>query len=192
MTLKTHATTSLALGLALSGIYMQYNYNAEYFNRISEIANSGENMIQLITGLAPAAVVLTGIMAGGIFPDIDHDESLIYGELNMSWEEKFDRRGIVHTLVNVIGITLPFILLYMFAGGSEMVLTLGLSMSTGCVFHMLLDIFTDQGIMWLYPITRHRFRIPIITNYFVERLFRFIISFGLVTWGAYTWGNLFM
>ncbi|MFT4144396.1 MAG: metal-dependent hydrolase [Mobilitalea sp.] len=176
MTLKTHFETGIGLSLLLGGMLIQ----KIYFMDISSASKIG------ILG-----AILIGVTAGSVYPDFDRDESnLNEKDLNLRWENKLDHRGVVHTLINAVGVALPFLLLdFMLSKVTSLDLTwiaiLGLSMSVGCIWHMILDSLTPDGIMWLYPITRYRFRIPLIKNSATERLFRILVT------GAFIYGAVF-
>ena len=176
MTLKTHFETGIGLSLLLGGMLIE----KIYFMDISSASKIG------ILG-----AILIGVTAGSVYPDFDRDESNLNEKgLNLRWENKLDHRGVVHTLINAVGVALPFLLLdFMFSKVTSLDLTwiaiLGLSMSVGCIWHMILDSLTPNGIMWLYPITMHRFRIPLIKNSATERLFRILVT------GAFIYGAVF-
>lgn len=167
MTLKTHFQTGIGLSLLLGGMAIQ---------KIDVMDITPGAKIGLMISM------LVGITAGSVYPDIDCDETNLNAEeVSLQWESKFDHRGIIHTLINVVGVSLPFLLLtYLLNKVSSIDTTwfavLGISMSIGCVWHMLLDTLTPKGIMWLYPITVYRFRVPIVRNYIVERFFRIIVT----------------
>lgn len=84
------------------------------------------------------------------------------------WDGLFDHRQELHTLVNAIGSALPFLLIYgilsIFGLKLPWLLAMGAGMSLGCIWHMIIDTFTPQGIMWLYPLTRKRFSIPLVRS----------------------------
>lgn len=136
--------------------------------------------------IANTAMIIIGITAGSVYPDIDLNSSNLNGEaMSMEWEGSLDHRGIVHTLINVLGIvavfTIPALLLRMFELDASWLITLGLSMAIGCIGpHMMLDSLTPKGVMWLYPFTVFRFRIPIIKNYATERIFRILVTGALL------------
>lgn len=177
MTLKTHFETGIGLALLISGIGVP---------TIDAMDISDASKIGIL------AAILVGVTAGSVYPDIDLDESNLNAEdVALHWENKFDHRGIVHTLVN-LGLVLPFLLFSKILSqltslDVTWITVLGLSMGAGCVWHMLLDSLTTKGIMWLYPITGYRFRIPIIKNYTIERIFRILVTGGLLYGAIYYW-----
>lgn len=177
MTLKTHFETGIGLSMLIGGMAYQH---IDAMN-ISDSAKLG------ILG-----AILIGITAGSVYPDIDLNGSNLNAEnIRLQWESNFDHRGIVHTLVN-IGLTLPFLLLWKVLSiltpfNFTWVAVLGISMVLGCLWHMVLDSLTPKGIMWLYPLTVFRFRIPIIRNYATERIFRIIVTGILVYFAVQIW-----
>lgn len=178
MTLKTHFETGLGFSLLLGGRAVQ-EIDAMNISPVSKL------------GILGAVVI--GILAGSVYSDIDLDGSKLNAEdVDLHWENKLDHRGVVHTLINVVGVALPFLLLaFVLEKITSFDLTwitvLGLSMSIGCIWHMILDSLTPKGIMWLYPITAHRFRIPLIKNYATERIFRILVTGAMIYGAVYYW-----
>lgn len=178
MTLKTHFEVGIASSLLASGMYLNY---------ISPMLVDGSINGEMV--VANTAMIIIGITAGSVYPDIDLRKSNLNSEdVDMEWENNFGHRGIVHTLINAIGLlaifTLPALLMKNFIFDASWLMTLGISMAIGCIGpHMILDSLTPKGIMWLYPITMYRFRIPIIKNYTTERIFR-ILLVGLLLYNA--------
>lgn len=178
MTTKTHLETGMVLSLVASGLATE---------KLSVMD------ISPLSKIGAMAAIVVGITAGSIYPDIDHNGSnLNTCDVKMGWESKLDHRGVVHTLINSIGILLPFMLLNLLLKAvtslnTIVVSILGVSMSIGCVWHMMLDTLTPKGIMWLYPFTLYRFRIPIIKSYTTERLFRIVVTAVLLYGAVYLW-----
>ena len=180
MTIKTHATTAMALSMIVSGVAANYIYmeNPVFYDL---------NPKKLYIGVAHIAIC---IIAGAIYPDVDHDESLLsdFSFSDFEWEDKLERRGIVHTIFpNAFGVLIPFLLLNALLD-NQWIIRMGLAFSVGTIWHLIGgDIFTPEGIMLFYPFTRHKFKIPIIKTYEAERIYRFIVSFSLMAYGIYCW-----
>jgi membrane-bound metal-dependent hydrolase YbcI (DUF457 family) len=180
MTLKTHFETRIGLALLISGICGP---------TIDAMDISDASKIGIL------AAILVGVTAGSVYPDIDLAESNLNAEnVMLHWENNFDHRGIVHTLINVIGVSLPFLLMAWVLNrvttfDTTWIIVLCLSMSAGCVKHMLEDTFTPKGILWLYPFSMHRFRIPFIRNYVTERIFRILVTGSLLYKAIYYWST---
>lgn len=174
MTLKTHFETGIVLSLLLGGMAIQ---------KIDAMSITAGSKITVLSA------ILVGVTAGSVYPDIDFDKSnLNANDVDLQWESKFDHRGVIHTLVNVVGVSLPFFLLFRILTkvtslDLTWIFTLGLSMAVGNTWHMMLDSLTPKGIMWLYPVTVYRFRIPIIRNYTTERIFRILVT-GVMLYAA--------
>lgn len=178
MNLKTHFETGIGLSLLLGGMAIQ---------KIDVMNVSPASKIGIM------GAIIVGVTAGSVYDDIDRDGSNLNAEnVDMHWENNFDHRGIIHTLINVIGVALPFLLITWVLNKLTTVDTmwvgvLGLSMGVGCIWHMLLDTLTPKGIMWLYPITVHRFRIPIIKTNGTERIFRILVTGAMLYKAVYYW-----
>ena len=168
MTLKTHGTTSLSLGFMLSSIY------ANYANNLSS-SSSGFS-------LGVAGAIVLGTFAGGMLHDFDHNESNLYSDYaDMHWEDALEHRGPVHTLFYTIGVNIPFAIIYTIltmitSWNLTWLIALSAGLSIGCVWHLFEDSLTPKGVMWLWPITIYRFRIPIIKNIITEKIFEIIVS----------------
>ncbi|SHO53412.1 metal-dependent hydrolase [Anaerocolumna xylanovorans] len=180
MTLKTHFETGIGLSLLLGGSAIQK----------IDVMN-----ISPASKLGIMAAIVVGVAAGSVYPDIDLDESNLNAEdVDLHWENKLDRRGVVHTMINVVGVAFPFLLIAFVLGkvtslDFTWIAVLGLSMSVGCIWHMLVDTLTPDGIMWLYPITVYRFRIPLINNCTIERIFRILVTGVLIYGAVYYWST---
>ena len=178
MTLKTHFNTGLGLSLLFGGMVIP---------KIDAMDITDASKLGIL------AAIIIGITAGSVYPDIDLKESNLNAEdVDLRWENNFDHRGIVHTLINVIGVSLPFLLVAWVLKrvtnfDTTWIAVLGLSMSVGCVKHMLEDSFTPKGVLWLYPFTMRQFRIPIIKIYTTERIFRILVTGALLYRAIYYW-----
>lgn len=184
MTEKTHGTSGIAFGLAAAGAYAP--------NIIEKTANGPSIMSVVALGL-----ITFGIFAGSLYPDIDHSESILNGdEFMMDWEEKLEHRGVTHTIINAFGVLLPFAIVFalikLFTNwNTEPLIAFAASFAVGCLWHMVLDSFTPKGVMWLYPITLFRFRIPIVRNYISELIFALVVNIGLLILAANLWAEIF-
>ena len=175
MKLSTHATTSLSLGLCAAGFYLAKTVELDL--------HAGE----VWRGLN-SVVIASGIFAGGLYPNIDSKESLMRpnGYEVLEWEDNFGHRGVIHTLVNAIGINLPFlilrVLLSFLTKGKilDSISLLGLSMSIGCIWHMVMDTFSGDGIMWLYPLVKKKIKLPICNSEKVQLIFGVLVCAGFI------------
>ena len=196
MTLKTHVTTGLSLGFALSGLYANY-----MVNNISEfgVPVSLDNKYFVFRALC----IIIGTVAGAAYPDIDHKDSLLYtnGE-ETEWEENLGGRGdVVHTIFpNAFGVMIPFLLLEFIANkiglarlgiNLDWLVLLGVAMAVGIVWHLIGgDLFTPEGVMLFYPFSKCRVKIPIVKEYAVERIYRWIVSAALLFLSIKIWDPL--
>lgn len=63
---------------------------------------------------------------------------------------------------------------------------IGFSVFLGCVGHMLWDTFCKEGIMWLHPISKHRFSLaPITTSSPAESVFAAVTSIATAAWAVF-------
>lgn len=180
MTVKTHGVTGIALGLTIAGATLP-----QYVN----IATSHDNLVTIGT----MAAIILGTFAGAMYPDFDNDSSMLYAdEVYVSWKSKLSHRGVTHTLFNTIGVVNPFIIIFALlkafvSWNPKWVLTLGASFCIGCLFHIIEDTFTTKGVMWAYPITSSRYKIPLVKNYFDELVFGTIVTVGLLVATVFFW-----
>lgn len=122
----------------------------------------------LVRVLTPAPPVV-GLL-GGIAPDID----LFFGRI---WAFPLVHRGVIHTplflVILVGGLAL--------AGSSEWVaLAVGISFCS----HLVMDSFTDAGIMWLYPASVYHFSYDVSLHSAAGDVTLWGVSLGLVRWGG--------
>lgn len=180
MTLKTHFETGIGMSLLLGGMAIP---------KIDAMDITDGSRLGIL------AAIIIGVTAGSVYSDIDFIGSKLNAEdVNLGWAYNFDHRGIVHTLINAIGVSLSYLLLAWILSrvttfDTTWIAVLGLSICIGCIYHMLLDSLTPKGVMWLYPITVYRFRIPIIKNYNTERIFRIIVTGALLYKAVYYWAK---
>lgn len=196
MTLKTHVTTGLPLGLVISGLYATHiaNHASDFSMSVS---------LDDKTFVFSALCVVVGTVAGATYPDIDHKDSLLYtnGE-ETEWEENLGGRGdIVHTIFpNVIGVLMPFLLITRIAQNLglkwlglnlEWLAPMGIAMAIGMIWHLIGgDMFTPSGVMLFYPFSKCRVKIPIVKTYAVERIFRWLVSAALLFLSIKVWDPL--
>ena len=196
MTLKTHVTTGLPLGLVISGLYANYMANnIDEFDMIVSLDNK-----QFVFR---ALCIIVGIVAGATYPDLDHNDSALYvmGE-STEWEENLGGRGnIVHTIFpNAIGVMIPFLLLASIADKMDLarlginldwLVLLGVAMAFGIVWHLIGgDLFTPEGVMLFFPFSKYRVKIPIVKTYSYERIFRWSVSAVLLFLSIKIWDPL--
>lgn len=125
----------------------------------------GYTLVRVFTSCNPAI----GLVAG-IFPDID----LYFGHL---WDFPLVHRGLVHT---------PFFLAVLLCvvalvGSSERVV---LGVGIAFLSHLLIDSFTNAGIMWLYPASVHSFSYDISIHSAVADVVFWCLSLGVIRWGG--------
>ncbi len=180
MTVKTHGVTSLALGLVISGATLPGYANLTTSKDIG-------------TTLGTLAIIMLGTFAGGMYPDFDKEDSILYAdEVYTFWEDRLDHRGVTHTTINAMGVLIPFLITFaslkaFVSWNPNWVLTLGVTFSIGCLWHMVLDSFTPKGIMWLHPFSLRRFSIPLVKNYFAELVFSTVVTGALLVVAGYFW-----
>ena len=135
-------------------------------------------------GLNAAAqtAIMSGAIAGALFPDIDHQRSYISHKVpaaSFVASTLFRHRGFLHSPV--------FILLaaILFTAGSRAMLS-GSQLLTinwfitgfipGMISHIILDTFNKQGIPWLWPYKK-RFRLLTIrTDSITEAAFAILLG----------------
>lgn len=124
---------------------------------------SGVIMATTVNVTVPFLLVgMTGGIVGSLIPDIDEPKSIVGKKVRMlskGVKTIFGHRGIIHTPV-----FLAIIFFLMFAC-KEVIAPVYLpyadlfiwSFTAGYISHLLLDMFTPQGIMILYPLSSFRF-----------------------------------
>lgn len=142
--------------------------------------------------LAVIAAGVSSSVVGSLVPDIDHHSSKI-SQKNIATttvskivSALTSHRGIVHSLWFCIFASVAFRFL---SGVVDDMLTLDISrfiepctiyFFIGCVSHLIADTFNRQGINWLPPITRKKFRVArILTGSYKEYIFLGVV-FGLL------------
>ncbi len=166
MTTKTHFETGAITSFGLGGIYFALKTGKVY---------EGLDHTTLMT-LLNSVMIYAGFTIGAIYPDIS-DFATPVGE-DLGWDQKFQDRGITHTLLNVIGLgiwLLPVFIVPFFSNiEMEWLLILVASIAAGCIHHMILDTLTPDGIAWFYPITKKHISIPLIRGPKSEFIFRIL------------------
>lgn len=139
---KTHIVGGLCLGVCASTLWLEPTFNFESIT---------------LTGLFIAS---SGI--GGLLPDLDCPTSLIGRRVKLiSWglNKAFGHRGFTHT--PFFTLLLAFILILLSNTvpetwqGPYLVMTGGLIL--GYFSHLILDMFTKEGIPALYPLSSKKF-----------------------------------
>jgi inner membrane protein len=138
----------------------------------------------LAAGLAllplAGAAVISGAIAGSLLPDIDHTRSFISRSssaarvASYAASAAFRHRGFTHTPAFVL------LLALLIAAGlpvldvlhkAQLALFLW-GLPPGALSHLILDSFNKGGVMWLWPLSRKRFRLlSIRTDSLSEKIF---------------------
>lgn len=125
----------------------------------------GYALVRFLTPIPP----IVGLL-GGITPDID----LYFGRI---WEFPLVHRGLVHTpffLLVLLGILL-------FIGVRKRVI---IGFGLAFLSHLVIDSFTNAGILWLYPVTTYHLSRDISIHSFVGNAILWGISLGLIRYGG--------
>lgn len=108
-------------------------------------------------------VLMGSAVIGSLLPDIDHPGSVIGKKIlpvSLLLSGIFGHRGITHSLLAVIGLTVGIILLMKENPGGIDGAAIAVAAATGYLSHLLLDWLTPSGIPLLYPAQR-MFRAPV-------------------------------
>lgn len=147
----------------------------------------GQAAVLAFPGLAPtaAAFVLLGSVAGSLLPDLDHPNSkasrtsITTRITSTILSTLFRHRGPVHTPILLAGLVLLLLPFASTGGGTVGWLLLGLG--AGMLSHLVLDSLNPHGIMWLWPITKKRFRLlRISTGSWGERFVMAALSLAVL------------
>lgn len=108
--------------------------------------------------------MVCGALFGSLLPDIDHRNSYIGRRLRMTSyiiSKTFGHRGIVHTPIVIIALTLLLLALVTPLTGITHVISRSfvIGLSSGMFSHLFLDMMNRRGIPLLYPITSKNFRL---------------------------------
>lgn len=170
MTVKTHITSSLSLGLLLP-VLIKFHYVD----------------IDLMLYL-----YIAGVVFGAIFPDIDEPHSYIGRRLYFVSEFLslfIHHRGITHTLL-IVGIyALIGYILYASFGFGDFTKSIVIGFLIGNIGHILGDMMTKSGVSLFYPFSEKsyglmpkpmRFYTGGVTEYlFVLPFFVFLVFFEM-------------
>ena len=139
-------------------------------------------------GLIGGAIVWIATFTGGMYPDIDSEKNTILGD-SLSYNKIFFHRFEIHTPMMAILTAVPYLIISLviaffrgFDFVSQFAAMTGLSMVAGYITHLFLDSFGPEGIMWLYPFSKKKFRIPIILKKgsIIPKVFEIIFVTGFV------------
>lgn len=164
MSLKTNFLTGLALSLLISGLYISY---AE--TMVDEGAIDG------VLALVNTMMICVGILAGSIYQNV-LDGSDFTSEIVFGWNNSLGGgHRCIEYLINAVGVSLSFILLALIISrvtvfNTSCIAILGLSMSGGIVWSLILDILR-------------------IKNYAIERIFRIIVTGSLLSGAILLWST---
>lgn len=124
--------------------------------------------LTLIPGFVAHPILLLAGIVGGLFPDLDGDESMLQ-HTNVTGSKKYalkimrlpalffrplGHRGALHS---ILACTFLSALLSYAAPKNEDLALIPLAFAAGFVSHLLLDSFTAYGVSWLWPLG-YRFR----------------------------------
>lgn len=115
-------------------------------------------------------IATTAGIVGSLVPDIDEPNSIVGKKvklLSRPVKAIFGHRGIIHTPIFLLGLAylLSFLRAYI-PGEYEWMFNLAFwCFIAGYVSHLLLDMFTPQGIMLFFPLSSLRVRIIGIGDY---------------------------
>ncbi|MFC7203062.1 metal-dependent hydrolase [Haloferax namakaokahaiae] len=144
---------------------MDYGHTLYLVAAITTHAAVGYALVRVLTPAPPVVGLL-----GGIAPDID----LYFGRL---WEFPLVHRGVVHTPI-FLGLLLVVLLLV----GVRRWVVAGFGLAF--VSHLLIDSFTNAGILWLYPVRTTHFAADISIHSALGNGILCALSLGLVRWGG--------
>jgi len=110
------------------------------------------------------------VLVGSLLPDIDHPKSTL-GKRFKIFGWLFEHRGFWHS-INALAI-FAFISFLLFQTSAYFY-----ALPIGYVSHLVTDMITKEGVMWLHPLSKTRINGMIKTGSLLEYLF-FIIVFVL-------------
>lgn len=137
-------------------------------------AGATAGLLLTVSNPDPKAVAVSAGIAGvaALLPDIDSPESKLgrlIPILPTVLTVTVGHRGVLHSLVGALGISLAVSLLIKIWYASTFLEIFPLVLA-GYITHLLLDSMTNSGCPWVYPIKTH-IGIPLLsTGSFVERL----------------------
>lgn len=105
-----------------------------------------------------AIPLLCGSYFGSDFPDIDHPKNhlnITLQRLHLGWLLPKKHRGLYHTIWPVIALSFLTYFLFKHATSNfEHVCAIFLfGFTFGYLIHLIIDNFSYQGVLWLYPFT---------------------------------------
>ena len=109
----------------------------------------------------------------GILPDIDHSGSWLGRKIKIiGWI--FEHRGFFHSALGIAFFTLLFYLIFNS-------LNYATAFLLGYASHILIDSFTDSGVMFLHPFSRRRLKGFLRSGAFYEHaIFLVIVAAGVI------------
>lgn len=111
---------------------------------------------------------------GAIILDIDEPKSYIGRKIKiLSHIIKFilDHRGLIHSIPGTFILSFIF---YLIVNFYSLAYSLVLFFLVGCITHLILDLFSDDGVPLFYPFIKKRYSIKIFkTRGFLEKIFRY-------------------
>ena len=109
------------------------------------------------------------VIIGSLLPDIDHPKSIL-GRYFKVFNWMFQHRGFFHSVFFLVLVGLFFYLIF-----GSWIYTYALLL--GFVSHLVIDMFTKQGIMFLNPVSKFRIKGFIKTGSGFENLLFIIFAF---------------
>jgi len=127
-------------------------------------------------------LVFVAVLVGSIFPDIDHPRSSIARQsfltqgISRVASSVSEHRGIFHSLVASIILTLP---LYAILSYSGLAVAPALGFWFGYLAHLVGDSATRGGVKWLQPFSDWKLKGPVRTGSVTEELI-FVLLLAIV------------
>lgn len=126
------------------------------------------------------ASYICGAYVGSLLPDIDMRSSYISKKcklLHMLLGSKFKHRGFTHSLMFLFILWVGFEFINISASPSIIISFLMTGIITGCMSHIILDLFTKEGVTLFYPIDKTISICKIKTNSKKEKKLSKVIEF---------------
>lgn len=133
--------------------------------------------------IPPETGLLIGILVGSLAPDIDHPSSLITNWIPplKIFSYFFEHRGIFHAAI--LPVLMAAAAAYLFPTHVAAPYVSGLAM--GWALHLAADALTIRGIPALWPITKLKIGLPIVTTGgILEWIFGFAVM-GFAFWQSW-------
>lgn len=134
----------------------------------------GYALVRVFTSAPPAL----GIFAG-VAPDVD----LLFAP---TWEFPLVHRGLTHTPL-LLGVALGGLLLLDVYGNTVLPDDAVVGAGIAVLSHLVIDSFTNAGIMWLYPLSVRHFAYDLSIHSFAGTLLLWGVAAGLVYRGDRDW-----